>query len=54
MKVKTFTASTEKILDEKVNEFISNPLIEVIDIKYCANTYLSTMIVYRDKDNSKI
>ncbi len=54
MKVKTFTASTENVLDEKVNNFISNPLIEVLDIKYSANNYLSTMIVYRDKDNNEI
>lgn len=54
MKVKTFASYTESSLDKKVNEFLSNPSIEVIDIKYSAFSYLSTMIIYREKDEENI
>ncbi len=54
MKVKTFASYTESALDKKVNEFLSNPSIEVIDIKYSAFSYLSTMIIYREKDEENI
>lgn len=54
MKVKTFASYTESDLDEKVNKFLSNPSIEVIDIKYTAFSYLSTMIIYKEKDEDNI
>ena len=49
MKIKTFIGWSEKGLDKKVNDFLSNNSVEVADIKF-ANPlfYYSVMVFYRE------
>ena len=58
MKVKTFCDIYTSALDKKINNFISSPDIEVIDIKFSTaskqNNYgtseFSAMVIYKDKE----
>lgn len=48
MKVKTITGWTEKTLDDKVNDFLSNGSIDIVDIKYSSTIfYFSAMVIYK-------
>lgn len=50
MKVRTFTAMTEKSLDNNVNHFINNASIEVLEIKFSATIFsVAAMVVYKEK-----
>lgn len=50
MKTKTFAQWSEKKLDKKINDFIIQGNIEVLDIKFSAAFgYVSEMIIYKDK-----
>jgi len=51
MRVKTITGFTESGLDKKVNKFMGNNTIEIIDIQYSASIfYMGAMIVYSELD----
>ena len=58
MKVKTFCSNLTTKLDNSINNFISSPDIEVIDIKFSTvskhNNYgtleFSAMVIYKDKE----
>ena len=58
MKVKTFCSILTSKLDNSINNFISSPDIEVIDIKFSTaskqNNYgtseFSAMVIYKDKE----
>ena len=58
MKVKTFHSNSQMELDKWINNFISSPDIEVIDIKFSTaskqNNYgtseFSAMVIYKDKE----
>lgn len=41
MKVKLFDESHEKDLEEKINEFLENKDVEVVDIKFQVSTSIS-------------
>lgn len=48
MKIETFSAFTEKGLSAKVNEFLENNTVEVIDIKFSTSiSYLGAMVIYK-------
>lgn len=50
MKVRTFTAMTEKSLDNNVNHFINIASIEVLEIKFSATIFsVAAMVVYKEK-----
>ncbi|WP_192913000.1 hypothetical protein [Bacillus mesophilum] len=50
MKVKTLYGWTETKMDEKINQFINDPLIEVIHIQYASPIFFfSAMITYNEK-----
>lgn len=50
MKVKTFSAMTEKGLDKKVNAFLDNIYKEVRDIKFSSTLFSYTaMVIYTEK-----
>lgn len=49
MKVKILQAMSEKSLENKVNQFIQNPQIKVLGLKFEATIfYFSVMISYED------
>ena len=55
MKVKTFCDIYTSALDKKINNFISSPDIEVIDIKFSTAfkkvvVEFSAMVIYKDKE----
>lgn len=51
MRIKTITGFTESGLDRKVNKFLENNTIELIDIQYAASLfYMGAMIVYSELD----
>lgn len=58
MKVKTFSSNLTNKLDIFVNNFISRPYIEVIDIKFSTaatqdnygSLQFSAMVIYKDKE----
>ncbi|HLR42903.1 MAG TPA: hypothetical protein VK067_06670 [Pseudogracilibacillus sp.] len=51
MRVKTITGFTESGLDKKVNKFMENNTIEIIDIQYSASLfYMGAMIIYSELD----
>jgi hypothetical protein len=50
MRVKTIYGWTEARMDEKINEFINDASIEVIEIQYASPIFFfSAMITYREK-----
>ncbi|WP_187442777.1 hypothetical protein [Rossellomorea vietnamensis] len=50
MKVKTITGWTEESLDNKVNEFLNDPAIEVVELKFSSTIFsYSVMILYKNK-----
>ncbi|MGD6802351.1 hypothetical protein ACQCVK_10270 [Rossellomorea vietnamensis] len=50
MKVKTITGWTEESLDNKVNEFLADPAIEVVELKFSSTIFsYSVMILYKNK-----
>jgi len=50
LRVKTFYGWTEKRMDKKINEFLSNKSIEVVDIKFASPLlFFSAMIIYKGK-----
>jgi hypothetical protein len=50
MKVKTFIGWTEKGIDKRVNEFLEDSSIEIVDIKFSFPLFLfSAMVIYKDK-----
>ncbi|WP_155767488.1 sporulation protein Cse60 [Sporosarcina ureilytica] len=52
MKVKTFQSWSESKMDKKVNDFLSNHSIEIIDIKYASPIFFfSAMVIYKEKTN---
>ena len=55
MKVKTFRSNFTSQLDNSINNFISSPDIEVIDIKFSTGSkqgfvQYSAMVIYKDKE----
>ena len=55
MKVKTFRSISTSKLDNRINNFISSPDIEVIDIKFSTVSKhdlvnFSAMVIYKDKE----
>ena len=55
MKVKTFCSIYTSELDNSINNFISSPDIEVIDIKFSTASrhgvdLFSAMVIYKDKE----
>lgn len=49
MKVKTFSALTEKGIDKKVNEFLQeNNHIEIRDMKFNSASTYAVFIIYND------
>ena len=55
MKVKTFRSYSTSDLDNWINDFISSPDIEVIDIKFSTASkqslvQFSAMVIYKDKE----
>jgi hypothetical protein len=51
MKIKIFQAMTERTVEKKVNDFISQTGIEVAEWHYSATIfYFSVMIVYKNVD----
>ncbi|WP_411842267.1 hypothetical protein [Salinicoccus sp. HZC-1] len=49
MKVKTFSALTEKRIDKKVNGFLQeNTHIEIIDMKFTSMSVYAVFIIYND------
>lgn len=50
MKVKTFQAWSEKRMDMEINEFLSDPSIEIVDITYSSPIFFfSAMVIYKEK-----
>lgn len=48
MKIETFSGFTEKGLSKKVNEFLDNNDVEVVDIKYSSSVfYMGAMVIYK-------
>ncbi|PKR76798.1 hypothetical protein CEY16_13340 [Halalkalibacillus sediminis] len=52
MKVKTFSAASEKGIDNKLNEFLdeNNHSIEIVDIKFS----YGAMVVFKEKHTDSI
>ncbi|MDQ0430307.1 hypothetical protein QOZ98_003145 [Planomicrobium stackebrandtii] len=54
MRVKTFYGYSEKSIDRKINEFLDDTNLEVIDIKFAAPIfYFSAMIMYKTASSPK-
>lgn len=54
MQVKTFYGYSEKSLDRKINEFLEDSSLEVIDIKFTAPIfYFCAMIIYKKANATK-
>jgi hypothetical protein len=50
MKVKTITGWTEESLDNKVNEFLNDPAIEVVELNFSSTIFsYSVMVLYKNK-----
>ncbi len=50
MKVKSFYAISSKSLDVKINSFLQNDRIEVVDIKFSASFgTIYALVVYRER-----
>lgn len=50
MRVKTFSGMTEKGLEKKINQFLSDTSHEIVDVKFSSNTFLySAMVIYKGK-----
>ena len=50
MKIKVFTAGTDKGLEKKVNRFLENSNINIIDIKFTGGFgFIAVMIRYEEK-----
>jgi hypothetical protein len=50
LKVKTFYGWSEKGMDKKVNEFLSDTSIDIVDIKFSSTIfYFSAMVIYKEK-----
>ncbi|MGM8363930.1 hypothetical protein ACLIBG_00480 [Virgibacillus sp. W0181] len=50
MKIKTFYGFSEKGLDKKVNEFLNDYSIEVVDIKFSTPIFFfSAMVMYKER-----
>lgn len=51
MKVKTFTAWSDNRLDMKINAFLDNNSIEVIEVKFVSPIfYYTAMVLYKEKE----
>lgn len=49
MKVEIFSGFTEHSLSKKINEFLNNNPMEVVDIKYSATLfYMGAMVIFKD------
>lgn len=54
MRVKTFYALSEKGMDRKVNEFLEDTGVEVVDIKFATPIFFfSAMVMYKASESSK-
>lgn len=50
MKAKTIVGWSDESFDKKLNEFMSDPNIEIVDVKFTNPIfYYSALILYRDK-----
>lgn len=50
MKVKSFSAMTSETLDKKINDFLVNNHIEVIDIKFSSTIFFfSAMVMFNEQ-----
>ncbi|MBB3662412.1 MULTISPECIES: hypothetical protein [Prauserella salsuginis group] len=45
MKIKTFYSSNPEKLDKKVNEFLNDPAVEVVDIQLSSNVFLAWVLI---------
>ncbi|WP_142828887.1 sporulation protein Cse60 [Planococcus soli] len=54
MRVKTFYGYSEKSIDRKINEFLEDTTLEIIDIKFTAPIfYFSAMVIYKPTVSTK-
>lgn len=54
LRIKTFYAWSEKSMDKKVNEFLEEPTLEIIDIKFPTPVfYFCAMVMYKRTAYSK-
>lgn len=50
MKVKTFSAMSEKGLDKKVNQFLNDISAKIEDIKFSSSIFIVyAMIIYKER-----
>ena len=48
LKVKTIVGYSEKALDKKVNDFLSDTSLEIIEVQYSSNLFFhSVLILYK-------
>ncbi|MFS0612869.1 hypothetical protein [Lederbergia ruris] len=51
MQIKTFRSLSMPSLDQRVNEFIKNPSIEIVDIQFKMPIFdCGAMILYKEKE----
>ncbi|MFE8700833.1 hypothetical protein ACFYKX_09420 [Cytobacillus sp. FJAT-54145] len=49
MRIKTITGWSEKDFDKKVNEFLNDTTIEIVDIKFTNPIFFySAMVIYKE------
>lgn len=54
MRVKTFYGWSEKSMDRKINEFLGDAAVEMVDIKFATPIFFfSAMVMYKTADSSK-
>lgn len=54
MRIRTFYGWSEKSLDRKVNEFLEDTALEIVDIKFATPVfYFSAMVIYKTGPYSK-
>jgi hypothetical protein len=54
LKIKTFYAMDNRKLDEKVNSFLDNSNIQVVDVKFNhVIFYFSVLILYKEDESIK-
>ncbi|GAB2753866.1 hypothetical protein GCM10027174_31530 [Salinifilum aidingensis] len=45
MKIKTFYSSNPEKLDRRVNEFLDDPAIEVVDVQLSSNVFTAWVLI---------
>ncbi|MEN1970206.1 sporulation protein Cse60 [Lentibacillus sp. N15] len=48
--MKTFSSMSEKGLDKKINDFLSDTPFEIVDVKFSISIFsYSAMVIYKEK-----